>query len=198
MSDALHGLIGALGGAALGAMGAYLGPLRQQREAALQAAVARMYAERHEKIQRLVEVRSALREWNILLNRTFNELQDSRRNVDMDRFRQDELNAMNAGWKALDAVMHDWVGLRAEVSSGHPLADGTFRPPVLTEALTEYGLRISQAAQDGPGMSHETFEELTALSDRAWSARGHLSEAIERRLEAYMSEGAPRRRNILR
>ncbi|MFH9426311.1 hypothetical protein [Streptomyces sp. NPDC017529] len=184
MSDALYGLIGALGGAALGAAGAYWGPLRQQREVALQAAAERMYAERHEKIERLIAVRSSLRAWNALLNRTFLEMQIPGRSVDLDQFRQDELNAMNEGWRALDAVMHDHVVVSAAIQR-HLLANETFRPSMLTEALEQFGLRLSQVGQDGLPMSAEALEELEALSQRAANWRRDLSAVIESRLEEY-------------
>ncbi|WP_326715708.1 hypothetical protein OG758_48265 [Streptomyces sp. NBC_01474] len=220
MSDAVYGLVGALGGSLFTAAVAYWGPLHQQREVARQAELqrsadmrraeteieaARAQAEearRHAAIQaeigRLVDVRSTLRAWQFVLDGASAEIQLGI--FDVDRFREEEREATAKSMRALDEVMHDsWY-----VSLSH-YGDAYEPPPthsssahgLLTEILKAYGARIRTLGLAGRPASVEEKEQLNELKARASHERGRMSEIIEDRLEGIVGDSprtsAPRR-----
>ncbi|MFF4803243.1 hypothetical protein ACFY1U_33320 [Streptomyces sp. NPDC001351] len=216
MSDAVYGLIGALGGSLLTAAVAYWGPLHQQREVAKQAELQRSAdmrraemeieavraqaeeARRGEAIQaeigRLVDVRSALRVWQFELDRAHDELRWAGP-LDLDRFREDERELMTKGVRALDEVMHDqWfvpVSLYELAPEDPPTRriDRSSSPNgLVVEALKDYGARIRALALVGRPASDEEKAELDQLKARANQERGMMSELIEERLENIVED----------
>ncbi|MFF4353823.1 hypothetical protein [Streptomyces sp. NPDC001530] len=215
MSDAVYGLVGALGGSLLTAAVAYWGPLHQQREAAKQAELqrsadlrraemeieaARAQAEearRHVEIQaqigRLVEVRSTLRAWQFLLDGALAEMKVVG-SLDLDRFREEEQEAMRKGVRALDEVMHDqwYVPIsHYELAPGDPPTewmDRSFSPNgLLVEALKEYGARIRALVLAGRPASVEDMRKIDRLRAEASRERGVMSEIIEDRLATIIT-----------
>ncbi|MER5521641.1 hypothetical protein [Streptomyces sp. NPDC002763] len=216
MSDAVYGLIGALGGSLLTAAVAYWGPLHQQREVAKQAELqrsadmrraemeieaaraqveeARRGDEIRAEIGRLVDVRSALRVWQFVLDRAHDELKWAGP-LDLGRFREDERELMTKSMRALDEVMHDqWfvpVSLY-ELAPGDPPTrrmDRSSSPNgLVVEALKEYGARIRALGLVGRPASDEEKAQLDQLKARANEERGMMSELIEERLENVVGD----------
>ncbi|MGW4995410.1 hypothetical protein ACWEQ3_48970 [Streptomyces mirabilis] len=221
MSDAVYGLIGALGGSLLTAAVAYWGPLHQQREVAKQAELqrsadmrraemeieaARTQAEearRGEEIRaeigRLIDVRSALRVWQFVLDRAHDELKWAGP-LDLDRFREDERELMTKGMRALDEVMHDQWFVPVSLYELAPEDLAPEDPParrmdrssspngLVVEALKEYGARIRALGLVGRSASDEEKAELDQLKARANQERGMMSELIEERLENIVED----------
>ncbi|MEU6083417.1 hypothetical protein [Streptomyces sp. NPDC047108] len=210
MSDAVYGLVGALGGSLVTAAVAYWGPLHQQREAAKQAELqieaARAQAEetrRHEEIQaeigRLVDVRSTLRAWQFVLDGALAEIQLGC--FDLDRFRDEEREATAKGLRALDEVMRDqwYVGISSYGDPYEPAqpTHGSSAHGLLAETLKEYGACVRALGLAGRPALGEEKEQLEELRIRADQERGRMSEIIESRLESIVADlprgSAPRR-----
>ncbi|GGP56120.1 hypothetical protein GCM10010214_31710 [Streptomyces abikoensis] len=110
MDGAVWGAIGATAGAALTALGGYLGPVRAARtEARLQAAALR---ERREAgaVERLIAIRSAYRDWDIYLFQTAGSYGGRGQSPQTVMDRVSELR--KAALEASDAAMRDgwWIG----------------------------------------------------------------------------------------
>ncbi|MFE2736754.1 hypothetical protein [Streptomyces sp. NPDC057889] len=204
MSDAVYGLVGALGGSLVTAAVAYWGPLHQQREVAKQAELqrsaelrraeieieaaraqaeeARKHLRNQAEIGRLVDVRSTLRAWELVLDDAFLEMRISS-TFDVDRFRETEQEAMAKGLRALDEVMHDdWYVVISYYG------DPTHGPHLnLVEPLKECGERIKALGLAGRLPSAEEQEELDELRDQISHARGQMSEIIAERLDSIVT-----------
>ncbi|MFE5689152.1 hypothetical protein [Streptomyces sp. NPDC056512] len=204
MSDAVYGLAGALGGSLVTAAVAYWGPLHQQREVAKQAELqrsaelrraeieieaaraqaeeARKHLRNQAEIGRLVDVRSTLRAWELVLDDAFLEMRISS-TFDVDRFRETEQEAMAKGLRALDEVMHDdWYVVISYYG------DPTYGPHLnLVESLKECGERIKALGLAGRLPSAEEQEELDELRDQIGHARGRMSEIIAERLDSIVT-----------
>ncbi|MFD7921337.1 hypothetical protein ACFV3R_19180 [Streptomyces sp. NPDC059740] len=184
MSDAVYGLVGALGGALLTAGVAYWGPLHQQREAARQTAEAQRRTSLEAEVGRLVDIRSTLRTWQRVLDDAF-ALMVLGAPLDLDEFKAAEAEAKSRALRALDEVMRD--GWYIPVSSyGLPGPSGGPAPHSrLVEVLTEMGQRIRRLGLAGRSVAREEAEaqEFHALSVEAGRERGEMSEIIQDRLE---------------
>jgi hypothetical protein len=136
MSDALYGLIGAVGGALVTAAAAYFGPLQierrrldQQRQEAESAraemrrqaqeerqaqdareALAVERAEKQAAIERIIHIRTSTREWSQLLARHVQDIARGRR-VNLADFDVSMQQLREKTQKALDQVIQDglWV-----------------------------------------------------------------------------------------
>jgi hypothetical protein len=82
---ALYGLVGVVGGAAVGAWAAIYGPLRLHREQAEQKTMDQQAQQEQDQIARLLRVRTTGRAWLDALERTVQEL-EAHKLVDLDRF----------------------------------------------------------------------------------------------------------------
>ena len=159
-----------------------------------QAEEARRGEEIQAEIGRLVDVRSALREWQFELDRAHDELRWAGP-LDLDRFREDERELMTKGVRALDEVMHDqWFVpvSHYELAPGDPPTRRMNRSSspngLVVEALKDYGARIRALALVGRPASDEEKAELDQLKARASQERGMMSELIEERLENIVED----------
>ncbi|WP_143060192.1 hypothetical protein [Streptomyces sp. TLI_105] len=84
-TDALYGLVGALGGAAVASLAAVWGPLRLHRRQAQQKQSEEQARQADLEISRLLRMRTAGRVWLDALERTVQDLEE-RRAVDAERF----------------------------------------------------------------------------------------------------------------
>lgn len=209
MSDAVYGLIGVLGGSLVTAAVAYWGPLHQQREVArqaesqqhadmrraemeieaarAQAEEARRHVRNQAEIGRLVDVRSTLRSWQLVLDVALAEMQLAGA-LNLDRFRDQEHQAMTKSLRALDEVMHDHWYVRIS-QYGDETSPPTHRSSPhgpLVEALQEYAARIRELglARRPPSLGEK--EELEELRAHVVQERGRISEMVEERLESIV------------
>jgi hypothetical protein len=148
-------------------------------------------AEIQAEIGRLVDVRSTLRAWQFVLDGALAELQLAG-TLDMDRFREEEREAMAKGMRALDDLMHDqWYVVISHYGDPHGPSQPTHRSSahgLLTETLKEYGARIRAFGLAGRPASVAEKQQLDELSARASQERGRMSEIIESRLERIVND----------
>ena len=210
MSDAVYGLVGALSGSLMTAAVAYWGPLHQQREVARQAELQRIAemrraemeieaaraqadeARRHvrypQEIARLVEVRSALRAWQLALDDASADMQLMGA-LDLGRFREKEQEVMAKALRALDEVMHDHWYVPVSYYGEEP----TREDELLVETLKMWGARIRTLGLSGRPLSVEEKEELDELRAQASRQRRRISDFIEKRLESIFIRHEPPR-----
>ncbi|MFC9616638.1 hypothetical protein [Streptomyces sp. NPDC056938] len=134
MTEALYGLLGALGGALITGAAAYWGPLQMQRRAfaaererdetarreaeaarreeQLRAASAeqasQFQAQREAETTRIIKMRTTTRAWSDFLARSIQDL-GLGRPVDVERFDEQALATRNDAHSALDHALHDGI-----------------------------------------------------------------------------------------
>ncbi|MET7906654.1 hypothetical protein ABZS86_36520 [Streptomyces sp. NPDC005355] len=216
MSDALYGLMGALGGSVVTAVAAYWGPLHQQREAAKQACweaefqraedrrlaemqveaareetqaareeaqAAREEVAKQEQIGRLAEIRTALREWQEVLDRTVQEMWNGAP-VNLERFDAAEDSARIRASRAIDDVMRDEWFIPQSKYDRH---DGTGRYRTsangqVMAAMRDYRDLIRESVLSNSQASPALLRDLMWSQAEATEMRGMMSQVIEARM----------------
>ncbi|MEU2309581.1 hypothetical protein [Streptomyces misionensis] len=112
MDGAVWGALGAVLGAALTALGGYLGPLRLARAAAEERAQERRGQRDDEAVTRLIAIRAAYRDWHDYLYRVVDAKFDGRLGESAAEVRDQLEDLRKAAVAASDALMRDgwWVG----------------------------------------------------------------------------------------
>ncbi len=202
MPEVLYGVLGALGGALITALGAYWGPLqiqratlRAQRQEALEQSTradrAQVEARKEERVERIILVRSTLRDWNDFLYRAVQDLELGRR-PSAEEFDVALARVRDSAHAAVDAMLRDglWIGQSAY---GYPLRDplaqnGQASPLVYLEAASR---RIRQEAVSespvAPGMVDELRSGLEYIQD----ARGQLAARMLNQIEVITAGSPP-------
>ncbi|WP_330358369.1 hypothetical protein [Streptomyces chartreusis] len=210
MSDAVYGLLGAIGGAIVASAATFYGPLQLQkralREAAAerasthaQAEAARQYELQRAQIGRVAQVRKSMVAWDNLLDRTYRHIQ-SRRVVDPDEFRQAAERARDAATAALYDALNDGLYIPASVISGSrerlqlgdydlgDPADSKWVLDVFEDATTTLDAVVAaQAATDEADLGSISWEEYVLHAGdpvlKAHQCRSDLSYALMRHVE---------------
>ncbi|MCL7377450.1 hypothetical protein [Streptomyces sp. 35G-GA-8] len=211
MSEAIYGLLGALGGALVTSAAAFWGPLQIQRRAReeteqraeqertasavrrdaerVEAAAREAQTRREAEINRIIGVRATFRDWSDLLARAIQDLELGR-SLSIDDFDIAVASAQNDAQAALDHVLHDgaWI---PQSNYGFPLrpTDPTLegqRLRVLTAALKHATSLVRAAVIPGRPFSEAEAEDLRRTLEQADAARGALSTALLNRLEEAM------------
>jgi hypothetical protein len=119
---------------------------------------------------------------------------------DLDRFREEEKEAMTKGMRALDEVMHDQWYVRMSYYETAPGDDEVWQLDrssspngLLVEALKAYGARIRALGLAGRPASAEDLATVSELRDQASLWRGEMSEIIQNRLEDIVTSHDLRR-----
>ncbi|MFE7439476.1 hypothetical protein ACFU7X_03310 [Streptomyces chartreusis] len=210
MSDAVYGLLGALGGAIVAGAATFYGPLQLQKRALreataerdsahAQAEVARQYALQRAQIGRVVQVRKSMAAWDNLLDRMYRQIQ-SRRVVHPDEFRQAAECARDVATAALYDALNDGLYIPASVISGSrervqlgdydlgDPADSKWVLDVFEDATRALDAMVAaQAAMDDADRASNPWEEYVLHAGdsilKAHECRSDLSYALMRHVE---------------
>ncbi|MDX3529407.1 hypothetical protein P1P75_24060 [Streptomyces sp. ID05-39B] len=201
MSDAVYGLLGALGGAAVAGAAAYWGPLqlqnRARREAQAERALAQAEAAETQRLEllraqvaRVVLVRRSIAVWDDLLNRTLRAIGTERR-ADPEEFRQAADHARAEASSALYEALNDGLYIPItdrsyddiETIDDEPDAaararESTWVLDVFDRATEHLGRALTQAR--GSGGLHETFLEVQDAHRCRVDLSQRLMEHVER------------------
>ncbi|TDU73539.1 hypothetical protein [Streptomyces sp. KS 21] len=204
MSEAVYGLLGALGGALITGAGAYWGPVHLQRHTLTAQREQAEASRREAETTRIILMRTTTRVWRDLLERTIQDLELGRQ-VDIEAFDDATFVARSGAQSALDHALHDGIWIRQSgygYPSGSPLDGSPQQQASRSEeqshvlqtlervtALTRAAVIVSEPLGTG-GRS-----VLRSALDGADKARGALSSALLNRLEQVMGvtvlEGQP-------
>ncbi|MFF2847328.1 hypothetical protein ACFVT5_13425 [Streptomyces sp. NPDC058001] len=202
MPEVLYGVLGALGGALITALGAYWGPLQMQRatlraqrqealEQGTRADRAQAEARKEERVERIILVRSALRDWNDFLYRALQDLELGRR-LNAEDFDVALARVQGTAHAAVDAMLRDglWIGQSAY---GYPLRDplaqdGRPLPLVYLEAASR---RIRQEAVGESRVTPDVVDELRSGLDYIQDARGQLAARMLNQIEVITATPPP-------
>ncbi|MER8161554.1 hypothetical protein [Streptomyces sp. NPDC094472] len=150
-----------------------------------EAEEARKEVAKQEKISRLVEIRTALREWQEVLDRAVQRMW-SGASFDLETFDDAENSASRKASRAIDAVMHDeWFIPQSKYDRPGP--GGRHETSVnaqVTTALRAYRDLIRENLLSGSRVSPDRLRELMYRQDGATKMRGTMSTVIESRVRA--------------
>nr|WTB29596.1 hypothetical protein OG781_08925 [Streptomyces sp. NBC_00830] len=192
MSNAVYGLVGALGGAAVAGAAAFWGPIqlqkRAQREVATEAAASDRADVLRAQVARVVLVRRAITSWHTLLARTHWTVAIGRP-VDPEKFRQAVDDARDEASTALYEALNDGLHIpvdRANLTGSETDIELDFRR--LQWTLRNEGFH-SQAvrADGGTGDSIDSvlvLDVYDALSMRLMNVVNLAAETSDRVREA--------------
>ncbi|MFH9826546.1 hypothetical protein [Streptomyces bobili] len=196
--DAVYGLLGALGGAAVAGAAAYWGPLqlqnRARREAEAERALAQAEAAETQRLEllraqvaRVVLVRRSIAVWDDLLNRTFRAVRNER-HADPEEFRQAADHARAEASRALYEALNDGLYIpitHGSINTAAPEPDAAARArestwvlDVFDMATESLGRVLTHASQEVGGL-HETH---LAVHD-AHQCRVDLSQRLMEHVE---------------
>lgn len=216
MTEALYGLLGALGGALITSAAAYWGPLQMQRrvfaaererdetarreaeaarrEEQIRAASAeqtsQLQAQREAETSRIIRMRTTTRAWSDFLARSIQDL-GLGRPVDVERFDEQTLAARNETQSALDHALHDGIWIW-QSGYGFPAQQLRVQPAHspeqfrVLEALARVTELTREAVIKGERLDTEGVAALRNALDKADEARGALNAALFNRLEEVM------------
>ncbi|MFD7323003.1 hypothetical protein ACFV9D_18230 [Streptomyces sp. NPDC059875] len=199
MSDAVYGLLGALGGAAVAGAVAYWGPLqlqkRARREAERERELAQTEAAETQRLEllraqvaRVVLVRRSVAAWDDLLRRTLRAV-GSRRQADPEEFRQAADHARAEASTALYEALNDGLYIpitNGSVNADDPEPDAAARAresrwvldvfDIATDSLS----RVLTQASGEEGEFHETDSTVYAAHKCRIELSQRLMEHVER------------------
>lgn len=202
MPEVLYGVLGALGGALITALGAYWGPLQVQRttlraqrqevrEQAASTERAQGEVRKEERVERVILVRSTLRDWNDVLYRAVQDLELGRQ-LSAEDFDVTLARVRDAAHAAVDAMLRDglWIGQSAY---GYPVndplsQDGQRSPLVYLEAASR---RIRQEAVSGSSAGPDVVDELRSALEYIQEARGRLAVRMLNQIEVITTNPLP-------
>ncbi|MFE4306680.1 hypothetical protein ACFQ9H_28035 [Streptomyces sp. NPDC056517] len=207
MSEALYGLLGALGGALITGAAAFWGPLQTQRRAfaaererrsaeqeraATAEETAQAQARREAETTRIIRMRTTTRAWSDFLARAIQDL-GLGRPVDADWFDEQALAVRNEAQSALDHALHDglWIwqssyGWPPQLPHPVPPAHSPEQIRVLG-ALGRATVLTREAVIRGERLDTMRVTALRNALDKADEARGALNAALFNRLEEVVS-----------
>ncbi|MFB6676440.1 hypothetical protein ACFCWG_29260 [Streptomyces sp. NPDC056390] len=209
MSDAVYGLLGALGGAIVAGTATFYGPLQLQKRALREASAERDSTHAHAEanrqselqraqVARVVQVRKAMAAWDNLLVRTFRLLENGI--VDTEAFHQAaeqaRVDASTALYEALNDGLYipvtqgsnarerlqfgDYPGLRDDPADSKWVLDEFEKATEALNAMTESGMDPSTDSSDA---WVELWEDTRRHVLRAHRCRADLSHALMRHVE---------------
>ncbi|MER8000343.1 hypothetical protein [Streptomyces sp. NPDC095613] len=173
MSDAIYGLVGALGGAAVAGAVAFWGPLQLQKRALRETVVERdlaraqaAAAQRSDllraQVARVVVIRRSIGDWYFLLRSTLDEIRRGHA-VDPESFRQSMERVRDDATTALYDALNDGLYIHATRRSYDP------EDPLPIRHITMDGVDRREQGANGTRGILDGFEEategLTALVD---------------------------------
>ncbi|GAA2445543.1 hypothetical protein [Streptomyces glaucus] len=214
MSDALYGLIGALGGALIVGVTAYWGPLQAQREALARAreeseqarrdaeqkeAAERVRARREAAAERIIRVRTTTRAWSQLLQRYLQDLRHGH-DVSLPDFDAAVHAARTEAHAAIDRAMDHGLLVLLPQTPGHThyrQPEAAFdeqrrmhvRPELqsVTVALNEAMSLMRMVILGGDPVPQDRIEELQTALAEADDARHELTLFLMDRLEEIVA-----------
>ena len=115
---AVYGLIGVVGGAAIGALAAIYGPLRLHRKQTEQKTLDQQAEQAQEDIARLLKMRTTGRAWLDALERTVQELH-AQRPVDLGRFDEMIIKLSADATEASHSLAYNSLWLESDDTGAH-------------------------------------------------------------------------------
>ncbi|WP_405798739.1 hypothetical protein [Streptomyces sp. NBC_01506] len=201
MSEAVYGLLGALGGALVTGGATFWGPLQAQRSALraqrrqaeatmreTEAANAEVQgrANREAETTRVILMRTTTRTWHDLLARTIQDLKLGRL-VDIESFDEAVAIARNSAQSALDHALHDGIWIhQSGYGYPYPSESGSPEQSRVLHALRRVTELTRVAVIKQEPLDTVRTEELERALVKADEARGALSAALLNRLEQLM------------
>lgn len=176
---ALYGLVGVVGGAAIGAWAAIYGPLRLHQKQAEQKAIDRLVGNAQEETARWLTLRTTGRAWLDALERTVQEL-EAQRPIDLDHF--DEMIAKLS-------IDNTEVSYALEAIYGSATADLSQLIDRLRDATRIVRADILQQSQ--PQSNSALSQSYSALND-VKAARAQLNAVLLEKIEQINQRRAQR------
>ncbi|WP_406129323.1 hypothetical protein OHQ89_47475 [Streptomyces canus] len=186
MSEAVFGLLGALGGALITAAAAYWGPWRVAQAAREEAWLVDARARRDAEISRIILMRTTARTWRDLLADSIAML-GLGVPVDRTSFEEKVTAARNAAQSAFDHALHDGIWIPqgpygSRFAGDHPVMYEFNR---LTDLVRSEIETVASGESVGP-LERERLQALLRAQGEADAARGELSSFFLERLERLM------------
>ncbi|MFB7091175.1 hypothetical protein [Streptomyces sp. NPDC056296] len=176
MSGELYGLIGAVGGALVAGVLAYVTQRRGQRHAA-------RLAKAEEATVRIVRIRTTVRAWYEFLDHTAQDLR-LERPVDALAFGETASRLASEVQEALDSLARDGIWFR----QGRYTAGTDGEPEGITELLASATRRLKEALAPGPPSWADAEAEVLELLGHVQLERAGLSTLLMDLIESYTEE----------
>ncbi|MFD9469304.1 hypothetical protein [Streptomyces goshikiensis] len=190
MSEAIYGLLGALGGTLITAAAGYWGPWRVAQAARQDTYEAAALTRREAEIARIILMRHTTRAWRDHLAQTITTLELAWPVIHED-FDEVVSPCRDAARSALDHALHDgiWVSQTNYGASFRDFSNGESavmqKLGYLTELVRSEVIR-SEYRERAP-LEASRAETLKRLLNEVDTARGELSAALLNRLERIMN-----------